>query len=74
LNLYRIFPPLRAAAGSDDVLTWIEMAGSAIVAFLYIAILASAMTAKTRKKAPPPVEQISTEAKASRPYAAYDRA
>ena len=58
----------------SDVLTWIEMAGSVIVAFLYIAILASAMTAKTRKKVPPPVEQVSTEAKGTRPYPAYDRA
>lgn len=42
----------------EDVLTGIELAGSAIVVFLYVAILTSAMTGKSkRKQQPPPQKQ-----------------
>jgi hypothetical protein len=53
------------------VLTWIEMGGSAIVAFLYVAILTSAVTSRSRrKKAPPPQEGTAGTTNPVRPYVA----
>jgi hypothetical protein len=53
------------------VLTLIEVAGSALVAFLYLAILATALSVKTRRKPSVPHPEDSAAPAASR--SAYDR-
>jgi hypothetical protein len=57
------------------VLTLIEVAGSALVAFLYLAILATALSVKTRRKpAVPHAEDPGTPGSPPASYDPYDRA
>jgi hypothetical protein len=48
----------------------IEVAGSALVAFLYLAILATALSVKTRRK--PAVPHAEESAPAANPAGSYD--
>jgi hypothetical protein len=57
------------------VLTLIEVAGSALVAFLYLAILATALSVKTRRKpAAPHAEEPASAGSPPPSYDPYDRA
>jgi hypothetical protein len=57
------------------VLTLIEVAGSALVAFLYLAILATALSVKTRRKpSTPHAEEPVPGGRPESQYERYDRA
>jgi hypothetical protein len=54
------------------VLTLIEVAGSALVAFLYLAILATALSVRTRRKPSAPHVEDSGVPAGSHSYDSYD--